>query len=162
MKILSVCIALFAAAIYAAWHSGLIYTLSASAPAGFYRIVDPLFDKGDLVAVCPMPPLQTRYARRGFHCDGYSALLKTIAAGSGDTVLVTGDGIRINAERLPNSKPLSHDRRGKPLTWFVGSDLQDNEFFVVSTQTPYSFDSRYFGLVTTDQIVGRVEPLWLF
>lgn len=162
MKILSVSGALFAALLFSAWQADIVYNVSASVPVGLYRVVDPHFDEGDLVAVCPEPPSQTRYIAHGFRCNGYAPLLKQVVASAGDAVSVTPKGVRVNGALLDDSRPLPQDRLGNPLTWFIGRDLTHNEVFIVSTQTPHSFDSRYFGPVAANQIVGRVQPLWLF
>ena len=39
----------------------------------------------------------------------------------------------------------------------VGKD----EYFVLALYHPKSFDSRYFGSVSLNQIIGKIKPVWV-
>ncbi|TIU31998.1 MAG: S26 family signal peptidase, partial [Mesorhizobium sp.] len=38
--------------------------------------------------------------------------------------------------------------------------LGDNEVFLLGSDKNRSFDSRYFGPVPTQNVIGRLVPLW--
>lgn len=38
--------------------------------------------------------------------------------------------------------------------------LRANELFLLSETSDASFDSRYFGPITVDRVIGRARPLW--
>lgn len=162
MKSLGVICITVIVAFSGAWYAGVVVNISASAPAGVYRIIERDIALNDLVAVCPVNELQARYAPRGLRCSGYAPLLKKVVAQAGDLVAVNDEGVHVNLRLLPDSRPLSHDSQGRSLPRFGRRLLDSDEFFFVSTLSPGSFDSRYFGPGRAEQILGRVEPLWLF
>src|SRR6185437_15444491 len=145
---------------------GIRINLSGSIPPGIYRIVNAPVTRGAVVLVC-LPPQTSAFARsRGFvppgSCaDGAAPIGKTIAALDGDTVDVGLTGVSVNGRRLPNSMPLRADSRGRPLNsypagrYFVGAD----DVWIVSSYSPASFDSRYFGPLDIHAITAHVHPL---
>jgi conjugative transfer signal peptidase TraF len=86
---------------------------------------------------------------------------KVVVALAPDTVDVTDGGVRINQHLVPNSKPLTRDRRGRPLTWWQDGPaaLKPGQIFLLSTLRPSSFDSRYFGPVCMSEVRSVVRSL---
>lgn len=137
----------------------LIWNASASAPIGLYTIdFDGPFEVTDLVAVDAPEPLATFLAERGYLPKGVP-LIKRILAVSGQTVCrsnlaITVDGVEVGAA-------LEHDRAGRKLPVWQGCRLiTTGEVFLMNWQVRDSLDGRYFGLTSTDQIIGRAVPLW--
>jgi hypothetical protein len=85
-------------------------------------------------------------------------ILKQIAAGEGDVVCTRAGALSINGRwRAP---VFVHDPRGATLPQWRGCRaLLKGEFFVFSNRIPNSFDSRYYGPVKVDQIMGVFEPV---
>jgi conjugative transfer signal peptidase TraF len=85
-------------------------------------------------------------------------LLKSIAAGPGDQVCTEQGSLAINgARRAPISR---QDPQGRSLPQWSGCRrLGADEFFVYSPRVPNSFDSRYYGPVHRDAILGSYR--WL-
>lgn len=55
----------------------------------------------------------------------------------------------------------SHDGRGRPLApWSGCRPLAHGEVFLLASHSPASFDSRYFGPVQREAILGEALPLW--
>jgi len=137
----------------------LIWNASASAPIGFYSIdFEGLFEVTDLVAVDAPEPLATFLAERGYLPKGVP-LLKRILAVSGQTVCrsnlaITVDGVNVGVA-------LDRDRAGRDLpVWQGCRRIATGEVFLMNWQVNDSLDGRYFGLTSTDQIIGRAVPLW--
>jgi len=137
----------------------LIWNASASAPIGFYSIdFDGPFEVTDLVAVDAPEPLATLLATRGYLPRGVP-LMKRILGVSGQTVCrsgltITVDGIEVGAA-------LERDRAGRELpVWHGCRRIHTGEVFLMNWQVSDSLDGRYFGLTSTDQIIGRAVPLW--
>jgi conjugative transfer signal peptidase TraF len=137
----------------------LIWNASASAPIGLYAIdFDGSFDVTDLVAVDAPEPLATFLAERGYLPKGVP-LMKRILATSGQTVCrsnltITVDGVEVGAA-------LERDHAGRDLpVWQGCRRVQPGEVFLMNWRVRDSLDGRYFGLILTDQIVGRAVPLW--
>ena len=137
----------------------LIWNASASAPIGLYSIEpDDRLEVTDLVAVDAPEPLATFLSERGYLPKGVP-LLKRILAVSGQTVcrsnlIIKVDGIEVGAA-------LERDRVSRDLPIWQGCRrVQTGEVFLMNWQVRDSLDGRYFGLISTDRIIGRAVPLW--
>jgi len=142
---------------------GLRINTSPSLPMGLYIITA---DAGaDLVEFCPVEPFATLSIVRGYRdpgtcSDGAAPLLKPVIASAGDVVEVSARGISVNGELLLNTAPLTRDTKGRHLeAWPSGRYAVDpGTIWVASSYHPRSFDSRYFGPVSTAAIRCRLKP----
>lgn len=137
----------------------LIWNASASAPVGFYTIdFDGPFEVTDLVAVDAPEPLATFLSERGYLSKGVP-LMKRVLAVSGQTVCRTG--LTITVDGIEVGTALARDRAGRDLpVWQGCRRVHTGEVFLMSWQVRDSLDGRYFGLMSTDQLIGRAVPLW--
>lgn len=137
----------------------LIWNASASAPIGFYTIdFDGPFEVTDLVAVDAPELLSSFLAERGYLPNGVP-LLKRILAVSGQTVCRTN--LNITVDHVEVGVALARDRAGRDLpVWQGCRRIQTGEVFLMNWEVRDSLDGRYFGLTSTDQIIGRAIPLW--
>jgi conjugative transfer signal peptidase TraF len=141
---------------------------SPSLPIGFYRVASrtsPVV--GDVVLVCLRHPLADTarargYLTRGRCASGVEPLGKRVAARMGDTVAVTPDGVIINGRLIAHTTPLRVDSRGRPLPQLLGDRwiLQSGELWLSATRHWRSFDSRYLGPVSIEDVVATVHPAW--
>ncbi|MFX4083484.1 S26 family signal peptidase [Sphingobium yanoikuyae] len=137
----------------------LVWNASASAPTGLWRITpDVPLGRGDMVlARTPASVRQLAATRR--YIPANVPLLKRIAARNGDDVCSLGDRIYVNGD--PVAKRLHHDRAGRILPRWEGCELLRGGRLLLMMDRPDSFDSRYFGPVDSDAIIGKATPLWL-
>jgi len=119
-----------------------------------------------LVEFCPSEPYASLANSRGYRdagrCpDGGTPLLKPVVAQEGDEVVVTAQGVSVNAAVLPNSAPRTLDTAGRRLTpWPSGTyRVQPGTMWVVSSYEARSFDSRYFGPIRKSQVIDYLRPL---
>jgi conjugative transfer signal peptidase TraF len=133
----------------------LIWNTSASAPVGLYMIdFDGPFEVTDLVAVDAPEPLATFLAERGYLPKGVP-LLKRVRAVSGQTVCRSN--LAITVDGIEAGSALERDRAGRPLpAWRGCLPIPTGEVFLMNWQSRDSLDGRYFGLLSTDQIIGRL------
>lgn len=98
-----------------------------------------------------------------FYANGTIAV-KQIAAVPGDRVQVGKQGVAVNG-RLQGA--LLHLKEGERL-WRMGRRISDVErdervpqghLWMMGTN-PRSYDSRYWGYIENEQIIGRAIPLW--
>jgi conjugative transfer signal peptidase TraF len=137
---------------------------SPSLPLGFYIATsDP---KANLVEFCPAEPFASISISRGYRdqgaCDdGAAPLLKPVVAGPRDIVDFSPRGIEVNGRLLPKTAPLKADTKDRPLTpWTFGRYVvQRGNLWVASSYNPRSFDSRYFGPISTKSIREHLRPL---
>ncbi|WP_415755598.1 S26 family signal peptidase [Pseudomonas leptonychotis] len=137
----------------------LVYNASNSVPVGWYRIAHARrLAAGDLVLVRLPPEAMTLAAQRGY-LPTTVPLLKTIAAKAPQHVCVQGYHVLIDGKLV--ARQLRWDRQGRTLpTWRVCHRLVDDELFLLSSN-PESFDSRYFGPISTGAVIGLAQPLTL-
>ena len=118
----------------------------------------------NLVEFCPVEPFATLSIVRGYRdpgaCrDGAAPLLKPVVASAGDVVEVSARGISVNGALLPNTAPLTRDTKGRHLeAWPSGRYVvAPGTIWVASSYHPRSFDSRYFGPLSTAAIRHRLK-----
>jgi len=138
----------------------LIWNASASVPIGLYAVDPPRAPKiADLVVVSPPTPLAQLLAGRGYLPTGLP-MLKHIGAGPGQMVCRYGRAVRIDG--APVGEALAKDRLGRPLPVWQGClTLSTGQVFLFNQGVRDSFDGRYFGVISTGQILGRARPIWI-
>ncbi|MDO8773541.1 MAG: conjugative transfer signal peptidase TraF [Burkholderiaceae bacterium] len=138
-----------------------------SIPVGLYWTSSQPVHKGVDVLFCP-PQVgvlavakQRGYIGAGFCPGGYGYMMKRVVAVQNDVVAVTPDGVLVNGELLPQSRPLKVDQAGRLLTSYpVGSfTLGSTEVLLMSSESRTSFDGRYFGPVPRAQISAVILPI---
>jgi conjugative transfer signal peptidase TraF len=136
----------------------LLFNTTASAPFGFYLLTPGRFAKGQLAAVSPPHGLANWMARRGY-LPVNVPLLKEVAAVGGQRVCGRGDVLSIDGAAV--AKILPHDRQGRGLPAYQECRrLACDEVFLLNRHAPNSLDGRYFGPVSTRQVIGGARPLW--
>ena len=151
-----------------AWRSGVRLNLSPSLPVGLYLEVRGVPVRGSIVLAC-LPLSVAAFARargyipRGDRCPGGTAPIgKMVLAVVGDTVVVSGTGLEVNGRLTPNSRPRRVDSGGRPLPSVLQGRhiVRVGEVWLVSSYSPLSFDSRYFGAIAARSVLSVVRPLW--
>ncbi|KTD64444.1 conjugative transfer signal peptidase TraF [Legionella spiritensis] len=148
---------------------GFRINLTDSIPSGLYRITDIKNLKNAFVIFCPEDKPAFQQARdRGYIdsglCPGnYGYLMKKVVAIKGDNISVIDEGVFVNRQRIPFSKPISTDGMNRPLPEWHAKDypLKEDELLTMTSQSSWSFDSRYYGPVSIKQIKGVIIPIWV-
>lgn len=113
-----------------------------------YKMRDP--KRGEIV-VFHAPP--DAHCPEGTGCD----FIKRILGVPGDTVEVKENAVWVNGNKLPEPYiPSDFAILPGNATKGKGVYLGPNEFFVSGDNRPYSSDSRAWGAITKDEIIGRV------
>lgn len=138
----------------------LVLNTTASAPLGFYWLVDRAPGPGELALVYPPPRLAHWMAVRGY-LPLHVPLIKRVAAAEGQTVCGVGRQVMIDGR--PVAAILDRDRLGRPLVGIEGCRrLTSSEVFLLNREAPRSLDGRYFGPLPRQAVVGRLHPLWIW
>lgn len=115
------------------------------------------FKKGDYIAVCAPPEFITKHeiARHleSGHCAGKKPLLKKIVGMPGDHAFINANGIRINGKFIDNTKPILKKHQN------MNETIPLDKFLIVG-ETHNSIDSRYFGLIQKQWVVGKVTLIY--
>lgn len=155
------CTAIVAAGVKAGYR----INMTPSEPLGLWRIrpLERPVVVGDLVLICPPAAhlfIEARargYLRRGLCPSGAAPLIKTVVAIAGQRVEIVED-IRIDGQRIPNSRVSRTDGKGRKLRTASGGVVPDGKVFLHS---PYSasWDSRYFGPIPASGILGLAQEM---
>ena len=122
-----------------------ILNTTASVPRGLWLKLDTLPQKGDFVQVPIDAFLSTKWVPPEYFrfnmWGNRKPFLKLVAGSHSDTIELDQNGlIPINGVLFPNSKPLSHDRAGRPLRAFnLPITFASDEIWLLSN-SPFGFD----------------------
>ncbi|MBB6414184.1 signal peptidase I [Mesorhizobium sangaii] len=136
----------------------LVWNASASAPVGLYRIAAGPSARGDLVLISAPEAIASLAEKRGYLPPNIP-LVKRLAALPGEHVCAFNEAIIIGGEIV--ARRLATDGQGRPMPWWNACrKLGRDEIFLLGSDRNRSFDSRYFGPIPTQNVIGRLVPLW--
>lgn len=145
---------------------GFRIVVTSSVPKGLWYVHSGAIARGQYALLCLPKDLaeigrRAGYLPRGSCPGGVLPLMKRVIALGGDLVAVDRDGIRVNGNLLRGSKPLRRDSHGR----FIESRVAMKEEVVPAGRMWVlgdwfkSWDSRYFGGVPEDRVIGLGTPL---
>lgn len=132
---------------------------SESAPRGFYLFAPARnIHVGNAVFV-RLPTAIAAFAAARDYLPLGVPILKRVAAVGGQHVCQRAGEILIDGKAVARLRTV--DGKGRPLIrWNGCRTLAQNELFLLSTHSPASFDSRYFGPFNRNTVIARATPLW--
>lgn len=135
----------------------VLWNRSPSEPEGLYVRTGTFPLPGNIIAF-HAPPQVFPYADARMGNLHHIPILKSVGAGEGQSVCTDGGVLAIDGKVVA---PVQfHDTHGDRLPIWRGCRvLTTGEVFVFSDRIPNSFDSRYYGPIKTDQILGVFRPL---
>jgi conjugative transfer signal peptidase TraF len=137
----------------------LVWNASASAPIGLYAVTPGApVDPGDMV-IAKVPDRWRMIAAQRRYVPVNVPLVKRVAAVVGDEVCALGQEIFINGTLAVERRVA--DARGRPMPWWNGCvRLRGRQLFLLMSNSPASFDGRYFGVTEGGLVVGKARLLW--
>ena len=137
----------------------LVYNPTASARLGWYAVVPVTTPRVGDVLLAHLPSSAALFADNRRYLPKSVPILKRVGAVAGQRVCVRNRVLRVDRE-LP-VRLLERDGIGRPLTpWRGCRELNVDELFLLSHDSPASFDSRYFGPIPKRLVIGRAVALW--
>lgn len=135
----------------------LVWNASPSVPIGLYAVTRTWPRAGDL-ALVRLPANVAVLAARGAYLPRSAFLLKPVTAVPGDRICRVSDRIFVNGHFMALARWA--DRLGRSLpAWSGCRTLAAGELFLLAND-PDSFDSRYFGPLAQQHIIGRSFLIW--
>ncbi len=167
LRRLALILALLAAIVTGVHGAGLRIQHTPSLPKGLYRTIDGAPDRGTVGIWC-LPPATAAvgralgYLAAGSCPHGTEPLGKIVLGVAGDTIQYGATGVVLNGRAIPNTRPLARDSRNRPLSHvpFGTYVLRNGQVWLWSPFSTASWDSRYFGVISTAELVSLVMPLW--
>jgi len=148
-----------------------IINLSPSMEIGIWRIeYNKSIKRNDAVVLCfPANFSKNDLLRESSHlalgwCEnGYAPILKKVVGLPRDTVVVTEEEVSVNKQIIPGSVTRLYNAHGKTVTHteFGVHVLGKEEYWLLSNKHPHSFDSRYFGAIKKEWLVGVAIPVFV-
>ena len=140
----------------------LVYNPSDSVPRGWYRMSHiesaASLSVGRIVMARLADDVAALAAQRGYLPSGVP-ILKRIAAVAPQSVCVRDGVVSINGATVATVR--THDGQRRTMhVWAQCRQLADDELFLLSSTSPASFDSRYFGPIGRSAVLGIAKPLW--
>jgi conjugative transfer signal peptidase TraF len=162
------CLSLVALMTIGAAHSvaGPRVNLTPSIPRGVYWYVPGSVHRGDFVQACLPLPLAVYAKARHMLGEGScpaqtEPIVKVLAAGPGDTIVLRRSGILINGVSWPMSASRLIDAKGRRVDLTMNPGVYPvvaGSAFLLGLN-PHSWDSRYFGPLPMSAVSGRWYPL---
>ena len=136
----------------------LIWNASDSVPVGLYlvRKRQPTIDE---IAVIAPPDWVRLYALSRGYLPADVWLLKPVFAMSGSVICGVGTHVFVDGKLVARAKKFDKQQRILPV-WKGCRTLKSEEIFVLA-KSKNSFDSRYFGPINRDQVIGTALPLFI-
>ena len=136
----------------------VFYNETESAPVGWYRLTPNRAIKRDVMVAAFAPENARNMAATRDYLPAHVPLLKTVWAVAGDEICAENG--RVTAPNRPVITAQAQDAFGRLMpVWRGCITLSEDQYFLVSTHVQNSWDSRYFGPVEKDNILGVVEYL---
>lgn len=150
---------------YCLYIAGFRFILTDSEPVGLYHIENAdRIERGDLVAACPPAGVTKPAKTRGYvfvagKCPGRGVpFLKPVVAVPGDFVQVDSKGVHVNFNLVPNSSPKPTDTKGAPVPGMIGFPGISDGYWLVSSFSSISYDSRDWDPVKRKDILYVSDP----
>lgn len=135
----------------------LTWNASPSVPTGLYAVAHASPRAGD-VALTRLPPNAAALAAHRGYLPRSVYLLKPVVAVAGDQVCRLGNRIFVNGVFVALAR--RGDRLGRLLPVWHGCRMLGTDEVFLLAHDPDSFDSRYFGPLDRQHIVGRAFLIW--
>lgn len=150
------------AGVVACLFFGLRFSInySSSIPKGLYLVENAPPSVGNYTLLTDSTILHFAESR-GYILAG-TAIGKKIVAGPGDTARVSQKGVFVNGVKIPLSKPLAYDSKGRKMSVCYGSVVLDSLHVFLMGHNPRSFDSRYFGPIKISSLKYTLQPVLTF
>ncbi|APJ10376.1 signal peptidase [Bacillus safensis] len=128
--------------------------------------MDPTFTDGTELLINKFSPKLTKISRFDyvlFHGPKNQILIKRVIGLPGESIKYVDDQLFVNGEKWkePYLKEQKKHKMGNVLTGdfqlkaITGQDkIKKNHYFVIGDNRIHSFDSRHFGTISKDQVVG--------
>jgi len=134
----------------------LIWNASESVPVGWYFVAKRLPKIGEIAVIRPAKWVRIYASNRGY-LPQKVLLLKPIFAAQSSIICRFGPYVFVDGKHVAKATIMDKKHRILPV-WKGCMALNPSQYFVLGRHRG-SFDSRYFGPIDRDQVIGTAFPL---
>jgi signal peptidase I, bacterial type len=139
----------------------VVYSKTASMPSGLYLIIPKQkFSKHEVVEFIP-PDWALDFLKERGWINSRGSIIKYVFAVAEDSVCNQGDSVIVNDKVVGKVQRFLDSGKQLPKKSFCGK-VPDNHYLLMSNFSDRSFDSRYFGLVSAKNILGKALPILMW
>ena len=137
------------------------YSATTSMPKGFYLIAPTSkISHNDIIEFIPRPEI-LEFIKEKKWIPKSGRILKYVFATPGDHVCIKNQKIWINGKKIARIYESYDENKLLPQTKICGK-LKSDQYLPLSTMIDRSFDGRYFGAVSSKEILGRAIPIFIY
>jgi conjugative transfer signal peptidase TraF len=144
------------------FRTRIVFNPSASVARGWYHI-DAVNAAGAMhvgsLVLARLPAPAAAFAAQRHYLPAGTPVLKRVAAVAPQRVCIAWQQVWIDARAVAVVRARDGAGRSLPI-WKHCGPLAYGELFLLGDAQPVSFDSRYFGPVRVDAVLGIAHPLW--
>ncbi|EKE01521.1 MAG: conjugal transfer protein precursor [uncultured bacterium] len=138
----------------------ITYSATPSMPQGFYLVVPTKkIERYDVVEFIPPKPVLNFLKERKWVPQS-GLIIKYVFAVPGDDVCVRDEAVWVNGKRVGDVYRFYAPEKILPRTKICGK-LNADQYLLLSTKRRRSFDGRYFGAISSSDILGRAVPVFI-
>ena len=148
-------------------YLGVLINITPSMKLGIYVRSHKPIHRGDIVAFCLVGPykamgLNRLYIQKGRKCGGAEPLIKEVIATPGDDVILEDSYITVDGVRY-RFRTFYQDSEGRALDIYPRGNYPNTYgYWVIGTHAKNSWDSRYWGMISKEQILYKLKPLLMW
>lgn len=160
-------------------QKGIIFNVTPSLPIGFYKIDritgrQPQLHDNQIILLCPPSPAAANPAMRQAIKAGWLIrspqspcvdeivpFLKKIAAQHGQTITISMTGLSVDNQPLPRTAIEPRAENGtRIIHQKMGSyRVERGQIWVYDNSSPWAYDSRYWGPISTQNVIATAAPV---
>jgi signal peptidase I len=130
-------------------------------PQGFYLIIPTKkIVLHDIVEFTP-PSSVLDFIKEKHWVPKSGLIIKYVFAIPYDHVCIRNQALSINGKRIGRVYKFYGENKLLPQTKICGK-LKEDQYLLLSTKSERSFDGRYFGVVSSREILGRAVPIFIY
>lgn len=148
------------------WAFDLVVNITPSMPVGIWRVFKDGRDsknlKGNIILICPhqskvlLWAMDQEIVGEGRCKSGSIPLLKEVVGVEGDKVEIFGDEVFLNGKFAAKRH---FNMANQLMSEWKSQEISKDEVWVLGTERPESFDSRYLGALKLEGFLGIARPI---
>lgn len=151
------------------YQQNIRFNSSSSMPYGLYKKANGDINRGSIIAAClpsniAIEGVKRGYLGKGICPDGSSPIIKKLIGLPGDQIIINQKEIIVNGQHYLAPQQRYDSNKLLIRSWVkINTPINSNGYWLYGENNPTrSWDSRYYGSIKIDNLVGKYKPLVIF